>query len=663
MNIRDFIKIRRSLMTAVLTTLLVSGAAITAASSSNLTGSVYGQLPPQGDADGDGLLNTWEENGIDVNNDGTIDFVLPQANSLHKNLYVETDYMNFHRPIGGGNVFGASAIEDVRRAFRSAPVSNPDGTTGINLFVQLDENITHQDAINGVTGLLAIKRTNFGTVAERADPNSVNLLNAKRLAFHYGPFVHDRSDFPGSSGVSNGSPGMEFFVSLGAQGYARDPVTNHSVGTRSQQAATFMHELGHNLGLRHGGGDEINCEPNYLSIMSYSFQFSDYVSNRPLDYSRSALDRLDEEILNESRGISQSTPPGLTTIYNGPREPYQGPRLPTAGTPVDFNINGVIDQQLVTSDINGGLACGTPGPGPIATGFNDWSNLRYITTPAQALTPFQVQQLEVPEEQTIDDIRESRLILLEGINNAIQRLIDLQPESTVEFDTSHIAELLQTDQLDAAIAELLELRTQVIDVFGQEAANREVVPQIENLIGALEDQKFPSPPPASACIGTGSRDSVITGTPDPDTLIGTDGHNVISGLGGDDRINGCGNVDSISGGTGDDGIAGGPARDRLHGDEGDDIVQGDAGDDVIFGDSGVNTLTGGPGRDIFFCSPEGETTITDFVPGVDRFRGPCILAATTTTTTTAEASTSAANNVAAQDESMPTTLLPLPLPT
>jgi Ca2+-binding RTX toxin-like protein len=71
----------------------------------------------------------------------------------------------------------------------------------------------------------------------------------------------------------------------------------------------------------------------------------------------------------------------------------------------------------------------------------------------------------------------------------------------------------------------------------------------------------PSPPPASACIGTGNSDSRIIGTPGPDTIIGTDGHNIISGLGGDDSINGCGNVDSISGNAGNDGIAGGPARD------------------------------------------------------------------------------------------------------
>ena len=36
-------------------------------------------------------------------------------------------------------------------------------------------------------------------------------------------------------------------------------------------AATFMHELGHTLGLRHGGCDDINNKPNYFSIMNYMF--------------------------------------------------------------------------------------------------------------------------------------------------------------------------------------------------------------------------------------------------------------------------------------------------------------------------------------------------------------------------------------------------------
>jgi hypothetical protein len=437
-------------------------------------------LSPNGDADGDGLRNTWEINGIDANGDNRIDFRLLQADPLHKNLYIEVDYMEFHRPAGGDGPFGI--IQDVKRAFTNAPVGNPDGITGVNLFLLLDEQITHQDAINGVTGLLAIKRTNFGTVTERADPNSVNLLNAKRLAFHYGPFVHDRSDLPGSSGVSNGAPGMEFFVSLGGN-WGLAPMgpmgANHSVGTRDQQAGTFIHELGHNLRLGHGGDptEDRNCEPNYFSVMSYSFQMSNWVPGRPLDYSRSALATLNETNLNEPNGISQSTPSGLRTVY-GPTQQEKGPRtIATAGVPIDWNFNGRTTDTGVESDINGLRdGCGLPGPGQIATGFNDWANLVYTSTPAEQLAPLQIQQLEVPDEMTIDDVRDSRLALLLGIDNGIQRLIGTEPESTVEFNTTSMAELLQTDQLDAAIAELLELRTQVIDVFGPEAANREVVP-------------------------------------------------------------------------------------------------------------------------------------------------------------------------------------------
>ena len=115
--------------------------------------------------------------------------------------------------------------------------------------------------------------------------------------------------------------------------------------------------------------------------------------------------------------------------------------------------------------------------------------IMYRTTSAEVPTSFQGRQSKVPQELTIDNIRQSRLVLLGGIDNAILRLSESQPESTLAFNTSQIAELLQTDQLDAAIRELLDIRTQVIEVFGEEDANREVVPQIENLIGVLEQQK------------------------------------------------------------------------------------------------------------------------------------------------------------------------------
>lgn len=175
-----------------------------------------------------------------------------------------------------------------------------------------------------LNSLPTIKFNRFGTQDERNSPSAANLLAAKRLAYHYLVFAHDQPlGFSGSSGVAS-LPGMDTLVTLGRQGWALNPVSNHPVGTLDEQAATVMHEFGHNLKLRHSGNFDLpNCEPNYFSVMNYAFQFSNWVSNRPLDYSRSALATLDIELLNERNGVGQSTPPGLTTVY-GPATPGRG---------------------------------------------------------------------------------------------------------------------------------------------------------------------------------------------------------------------------------------------------------------------------------------------------------------------------------------------------
>ena len=106
------------------------------------------------------------------------------------------------------------------------------------------------------------------------------------------------------------------------------------------------------------------------------------------------------------------------------------------------------------------------------------------------------QTFLVQKERTINDVRQSRLVLLEGINNAIERLKSEQTQKPIQgpsADITHIAQLLKTDQLGTAIVELNKLKAEVIKAFGQEAANKQVVPQIENLIAALEKQE-PSPP-------------------------------------------------------------------------------------------------------------------------------------------------------------------------
>ena len=55
------------------------------------------------------------------------------------------------------------------------------------------------------------------------------------------------------------------------------------------QGSTLMHQLGHTMGLTHGGPlDEssANCKPNYLSIMNYNnFEIESLVGPPIIDYS------------------------------------------------------------------------------------------------------------------------------------------------------------------------------------------------------------------------------------------------------------------------------------------------------------------------------------------------------------------------------------------
>ena len=87
-----------------------------------------------------------------------------------------------------------------------------------------------------LNSLPTIKFNRFGTQDKRNSPSAANLLAAKRLAYHYLVFAHDQPlGFSGSSGVAS-LPGMNTLVTLGRQGWALNPVSNHPVGTLDEQA-------------------------------------------------------------------------------------------------------------------------------------------------------------------------------------------------------------------------------------------------------------------------------------------------------------------------------------------------------------------------------------------------------------------------------------------
>lgn len=117
--------------------------------------------------------------------------------------------------------------------------------------------------------------------------------------FHYCLFANQYGG-GASSGISRDIPATDFVITLGLFAPAG--------GNRFQQAGTFIHEMGHNLGLKHGGDDHFpNNKPNYLSVMNYSFQMSGAIKGNgrgEYNYSTRSLGALDENLLNEGIGIS-----------------------------------------------------------------------------------------------------------------------------------------------------------------------------------------------------------------------------------------------------------------------------------------------------------------------------------------------------------------------
>jgi hypothetical protein len=316
------------------------------------------------DGDGDGIPDCWEEKGIQIEKaDGSvITYDLPGADPKHKDIYLEVDYMAGHAPVSG-------SVEDVVHAFANAPVANAHGGPGITLHAPLDE----ADAVPAVptlqldpplpgdlNDLADIKSTTpssgthcgagfFGTPGERDDPDCVLKLLAKRLVYRYALFANRQPN--NANGKANSSsgvgefPGNDFMVTLG--GWRPDSISAAG-GQRAAEAATFMHELGHTLGLAHGGGDDANCKPNYLSVMNYTFQFpyANRDPNRPLDYSRLALPGLNEASLDEPNGIGG--PAGRLAVWG------QGGLLWTdpANAPIDWNASGASTDLGVSANIN-----------------------------------------------------------------------------------------------------------------------------------------------------------------------------------------------------------------------------------------------------------------------------------------------------------------------
>ena len=197
--------------------------------------------------------------------------------------------------------------------FRNAPITNRDGSRGIHLYLDYGQTPAHvggnyidttDDFLDGGVGgvdYVAHKLANFAP--------------ERNGYFHYS-LAARQFNVAGNSGQ--------------AELFGDDMIITPGCGSSLFRAGTYAHELGHNLGLGHGGFQSCNFKPNYISIMNYRHTGLDAdcdgLSDGFFDFSSGTMLTIDENAINELDGL--------------------------CGEPFDFNGNGIIDAAPYALDLN-----------------------------------------------------------------------------------------------------------------------------------------------------------------------------------------------------------------------------------------------------------------------------------------------------------------------
>jgi hypothetical protein len=394
------------------------------------------------DTDGDGIPDEWEVGPTTIQGE-TINLAAMGATVGIKDIFVQLDYFqdgtHSHQP-------NLEAITKVVNAFWRPHVLRPGGPLErIALHVDCGEDCPMDpDPANPIAwGTLSRSRAlphvdSFGTFANgkyhwgQFDAIRLQSLSpARSVTFRYGIFVHSLTGLADTTGLSRtGSEGdrktaSHFLVSLGA--------TTNMVGNVAEQAGTFMHELGHNLGLTHGGcvaGPPLRCEensykPNYLSVMNYFFQLRGLFANGEdavMEYSATALSNLNEIAgLAEGNGIGVGGQNGTRYFCPGPDDVSD--TFVSPANSIDWDCDGTPGELTTDADVDN-----SDGK-QVINGAGDWPYLAFVggaIGQAGVAPPF-------PPETPVDELtmqQDKRISTIRGVSIITGNSLGLTPGAT-----------------------------------------------------------------------------------------------------------------------------------------------------------------------------------------------------------------------------------------
>lgn len=183
-----------------------------------------------GDTDGDGISDIHE-------------LQMLGSDPGHRDIFVEVDY-------NSSCDLNHSYFEDVEEMFDEAPIENPDGTTGINLHVIVDDELELNESV--------YFGEHEGPLNDRPEIKAENFDNAGS-GYHYAVIVEKVA---GGNGRSLGK------ASRG------NVLVRCASRRRNGVQHTFTHELGHSLGIFRGDFEGVDSKnltfDQYPSAMNYN---------------------------------------------------------------------------------------------------------------------------------------------------------------------------------------------------------------------------------------------------------------------------------------------------------------------------------------------------------------------------------------------------------
>ena len=441
------------------------------------------------DSDRDGLCDEWEADGIDYDMDGVLDLTFHgeiDLDPMMKDLLVEVDWMENQSGMSHNHEPQAASLDRVVTAFKNAPVSNPNGETGIRLHFLKDEGVREISPIRMHSGPVEVAPAGsfddlkfgnprnpcgvaetdgyFGSKTDRESERCPAILGARRIASRYLIFGHQHAHSPGSSGIAE-LPGNDFMVTIGSwQDNSLLTTAGFRQGARTQlaqaktiiEASTVMHEMGHTLNLKHGGVDHNNCKPNYISVMNYALQFPYMIPRRPMNYSSKALASLNENVLNEF--ISPGGNAGEFFLFNTSSVVgMSGPRLSYAqanATSVNWNGDQMfIEDASVDIDYIPSVGCDWQPQLRILESHDDWGNLVYDFRTALAFDDgSQRPEPASFEEETreVDMVKAAMNFDFDndGIVNALDNCAAVSNPAQEDVDLDGIGDICEMGQAD-----------------------------------------------------------------------------------------------------------------------------------------------------------------------------------------------------------------------